>query len=143
VCHVGKHRERLVKRADHVFPARVVDCGLSAHRGIHLGKQRGGNLDEGHATLKCRRGKAGEIADDAPTERNQCGLTVATRLKQSVEYDIERLPVLVDLAVRKDYFHQLKTACRQAGGQALHIQWRHRGVGHHGRPATLNERHKT
>ena len=79
---VGQHRQRLVKRADHVLAARVVDGGLSADRGIHLRQQRRGHLDEGHAALVGRRGKAGEVADDAAAQRDQRGLAVAARLEQ-------------------------------------------------------------
>ena len=56
--------------ADQVLPMARVDPRLAADGGIHLGEQRGRNLDEAHAAPNTRRREAGEIADDAAAERH-------------------------------------------------------------------------
>jgi hypothetical protein len=75
---IGQHQLRLVEGADHVLAEGMVDAGLAAHGGIHLGQQGGGHLDEGHAALVAGRREAGEIADDAAA-RGRPGWSCARR----------------------------------------------------------------
>jgi hypothetical protein len=67
---IGQHQLGLVESADQILAVRGIDTGLAPDRGIDLGQKRGRHLDEIHAAPGDRRGKAGEIPDDAATERN-------------------------------------------------------------------------
>ena len=67
---VGKHQDRLMERADQVLAVGGIDRGLAADRGIDLRQQRGRHLHIVEAAPHHRRGKAGEIADDAAAERD-------------------------------------------------------------------------
>ncbi len=66
---IGEHQRWLVKGADQVLARRGIDCGLAADTGIDLREQRRGELDKAAAALEDRRGKPGQVADDAPAER--------------------------------------------------------------------------
>lgn len=51
--------------AHQVFAHRQVHAGFAAHAGVHLGEQRGGHLEEGHAPQEGGRGKAAHVPGDA------------------------------------------------------------------------------
>ena len=68
---VDQHAARLVERANHVLAQRVVDAGLAAHRGVDLGHDGGGHLDEVHAALVGRRRKASHVAYHAAAQRDE------------------------------------------------------------------------
>ena len=71
---IGEHRGGLMKRADEILAARVVDAGLAADRRIHLREQRGRDLHEGDAALVTGGGEAGHVADHAAAERDDAGI---------------------------------------------------------------------
>src|SRR5574340_1149945 len=119
---VGDHRERLVKRADHVLAVTVVDAGLAADGGVHLREQRGGHLEIVDAALVAGSGKAGEAADHAAAERDQHGIAAEMMLQERAEDEVQRAPILVVFAVRQDHVPRLKG--RQAAAQPLQVKRR-------------------
>src|SRR5690606_28136140 len=61
----------LVESADEVFAVARIDAGLAADRGIDLGEERGGDLDETHAAPGDGRRKAREVADHAAAKGDE------------------------------------------------------------------------
>ena len=59
-----------MERADQILAVGGIDRGLAADRGIDLCQQRGRHLHVIETAPHRRRGKAGEIADDAAAERD-------------------------------------------------------------------------
>mmetsp|Transcript_35221 Transcript_35221/g.92147 ORF Transcript_35221/g.92147 Transcript_35221/m.92147 type:complete len:346 (-) Transcript_35221:277-1314(-) len=68
--NVGVHPNRIVKGSDEVLARRNVDPGLTTNARVHHRKQRRWNLSKLDAAHVGCRHKAGEIADNATTERN-------------------------------------------------------------------------
>ena len=94
---IDHHQPGLVERADQVLGARVVDGGLAAARGIHLGEQRGGDLDEIDPPHVGRRGEAREIAHGATSHGHDRRGAVTARLQEVIPdlaEDVERLGLL-------------------------------------------------
>ena len=56
---------------DHVLVLTEIHTGLAADGGIHLGQQRGGDLNKADAPHVGRCGKTSHIPDDAAAEGNQ------------------------------------------------------------------------
>ena len=71
---IGEHGGGLMKRADEVLAAGMVDAGLAADRRIHLREQRGWNLHERDAALVTGGREAGHVADHAAAQRNDAGI---------------------------------------------------------------------
>ena len=65
---VDQHQPWLVKGADQVLAARMVDAGLATDRRIHHGQQGGGHLHHGDAPQPGGGGETGHVADDAAAE---------------------------------------------------------------------------
>ena len=95
---IDHHQPGLVERADEVFlGARVVDGGFAADRGIHLGEQRGGDLDEIDPPHERCRGEAREVAHGATSHGHHRRGAVAARLQEVIPdlaKDVERLGLL-------------------------------------------------
>src|ERR671934_260648 len=102
--HVADHGERLVEGADHVLAARMVDGGLAADGRVDLREQRGRYLHEAHAALVDRRGKAGEVADDAAAKSDDGSVAAEARREQFLKNAVERGPALRALAILHDDF---------------------------------------
>ena len=75
---IRDHRARLMKGADQILAARMIDPGLAAHRGIHLRQQRGGHLHVIDAPLVAGGREAGHVADDPAASAT----SVQSRLKR-------------------------------------------------------------
>ena len=90
---IGDDGARLMKGANHVLAERVVDRGLAANRRV--------DLQVRNAALIGGRGKAGQIADDAASERHDDAPAIGVRREQRVEDAIEGFPGLRGLAVGK------------------------------------------
>src|SRR5258706_7094291 len=104
---VRQHQLRLIKRANHVFAARVIDGRLTAHRGIHLSKQGGWNLNKGNSPLIGGGCESRDVADHTAAESDQRGFTIAGMLQQGIEYLVEGIPILMGLAIGQyDRQHQ-------------------------------------
>ncbi|KAG0921442.1 hypothetical protein G6F31_020322 [Rhizopus arrhizus] len=107
----------------------MVDGRLAAHRRIHLGQQGCGHLQESHAAHVYGSREPGHVADHAAAQRHQHAAAVQAMGQQGVEDQVQRLPVLVGLAVGQfDAQHALAGAGQRRLG-ALAVQRRHRGVG--------------
>ena len=96
---VGDHQPRVMKRADQVLAGRDVDAGLAADRRVDLRHQRGRHLHEVDAAQVRRRGEAGDVADDAATQRDHHRAALEARLDQAVVDERDPGEVLVLLAV--------------------------------------------
>ena len=98
---VDENDLRLVKRPDKVLALFVIDARLAADRGVDLGQQRRGHLDEGHATHVASGRESGDIADDAATERKDRRIAIGACPDELVEDRLHRGNGLVCLAVRQ------------------------------------------
>ena len=87
---IGQHPARLVKRPDHVLAQRMIDAGLAAHGGVHLGQQGGGHLDEIDPALIDRGRKPGQVADHAATQRHDRGVAPTAIFQQPRGDDVQR-----------------------------------------------------
>ena len=92
---IGQHQPRLIERADHVLAERMVDPGLAADRGIHLGEQRGRHLDERHAAQVDAAAKPVRSPITPPPSAISVVLRSQRCVEQRVEDVVERLPGLV------------------------------------------------
>jgi len=128
--HVGEHQLRLVECTDHVLAQRVIDRGLAADRGIDLRQQRGRHLHEVDAALVDRGREAGEVADHPAAERHQQAAPVEALAQQPLEDAIERLPILVGLAIGKADRHERRGAGQRRGEPCL-VEPADRIVGDH------------
>ena len=82
--------------ADRVFPGGCVDRCLAPYRRIHHREQRRGDLHHRNAAHVGRRDEAGEIADDATTQRNDRRVAPAAVREQGVG---DRGPTLARLVL--------------------------------------------
>ena len=127
---VADHAPRLVEGADEVLAAGKVDAGLAAHRGVHLGEQRGRHLHEVDAALVAGGREPGDVADHSAAERDHDTVARDAPRDQGVLDGGERVERLVPLAVRDD-------VGVDAGGigerraEPLQVQRCHRLVGDH------------
>ncbi len=106
----------------------MVDSGLAADRGIHLRKQRGGNLHVADAALIARRREARDVADHAAAQRQHGRVAIHLVGNQRVEYPARGLQGLVLLAVRQDAVADMPL--RKAAREFCKIQLGDRGIGH-------------
>ena len=102
----------LVKRADQVLAALVIDARLAADRRIDLCQQRRRHLHEADAAHEDRGGKTRDIADHAATQRDDEALAIRATIDQRIENRRHRRPVLVGLAVRQHDRHELAETAR-------------------------------
>src|SRR5688572_11031211 len=135
---VRDHGARLVKGADHVLAQGVIDGGLAADRRIHLSKQRGGYLDEWHATLVDRGGKAREVANHAAAQGNDQRVAAAASLQQIIEQAVEGLPALGLFAIGDDDLGNARAV--HCTPHSLEIDGRNPLVGHDRRGAARQVR---
>ena len=96
---VGDHQLRVVEEADGVLPARQVDAGLAADRGVHLGEEGGGHLDEVDAAEEAAGGEAAEVADAAAAEGDEAAVALAAGGEHLVPQPLGRGDRLRRLAV--------------------------------------------
>ena len=117
---IDHHGAGLMEGADHVLAARVVDGGLAAHRGIHLGQQGGGDLDKVHAALVAGGGETHHVTDHTAAQRHQRGGARVPLGHQGVENTFQRGQGFVLLAVRQDQGVALQVA--QTRGNRLQVK---------------------
>ena len=132
---------RLVKRANHVFPQRVVDGGFTAYRRIHLRQQGGGHLHKRHPAHVARGCKAGHVAHHTATQRKQHRFAVAAMAQQGIKDQVERFPRLVRLPVGQHHRVDDGVTRRQRSSEALRIQRRHGFVCHDHRTSRCRQAH--
>src|SRR3546814_19495268 len=73
---------------------------LAAHGAVHLRQQGRRDLYEGDAAQGDARREPPEVADDAPTERDQCRIAVDARVENRVEDMRQTAELLARLARR-------------------------------------------
>jgi len=105
----------------------MIDPGLAAHRGIHLGEEGGGDLNERYAALITGGGETGHVADHAAAQGNERDAAIAVVLQQRIEDAVQNFQGLVLLAVRQN--HGVGLQAREGGLSLLQIERRHRVVG--------------
>ena len=71
-----------MESAEHVFPQRVIDRGFPPDWRVYLRQQRRRYLNDRNASLKDRRSKARDIANDAATQRYHRWISRKTLLNQ-------------------------------------------------------------
>ena len=125
-ARIAHHQARLVKGADQVLAARMVDAGLAADCRVHLRQQRGRHLHERDAALVAGRRKPGEIADHSAAEREQGAVAGEAVGDQHVDDARGAGERLVRFAVGENDFDD--AAGTQAGAQYRQVQRRHGGV---------------
>ena len=107
----------------------MIDGGLAAHRRVNLSQQRGGHLHIGHTAHVASRSKAGHVAHHPTTQCVKDGLAIESLAQQFIEDQVERGPVLVDLAIGQGDGANAHMVLRQHASQPLGIQRGHGGVG--------------
>ena len=75
---IDQHHMRLLKGTDQVLALWQINTGFAANRSIDHRQERGRNLDKGCATQIGGCGKAGHVANDAATQRNDRTAPVET-----------------------------------------------------------------
>ena len=126
---VGNDTHGLVKRADHVLGARVVDSGLAAHGGIHLGQERRWDLHETDAALEARCGKSRQVAHHPAPEGHDCGIPSQAPGDRRVEQALERGQGLVLLPVGDDVGVNL--TIRESRADLVQVERCDDVIGHH------------
>ena len=117
---IGEHGRGLMKRADEILAAGMIDAGLAADRRIHLREQRRWHLHERDAALVTGGGEASHVADHAAAQRNDAGIAREAVGDQHVEHARDVRERLVHLAVRQRHFHA--TPRRERGGELGGVQ---------------------
>ena len=117
---IGEHGRGLMKRANEILAAGMIDAGLAADRRVHLGEQRGWHLHEGDAALVTGRGEASHVADHAAAQRDDAGIARETVGDQDVEHARDVRERLVRLAVGQR--HLDAASRRERGGELRGVQ---------------------
>ena len=133
-CAVRQYHPGLIKSADHILAKRMVDTRLAANRRVNLRQQRGRNLNKWHATQICGGGEPRQITDNSTTKRDNGGAAFTAGCQQCIENEVQRLPVLVLLAIRKNDRDRRDAMTLQRATQHFHIKWRYRGIGYDRNP---------
>ncbi len=107
--------------ADQVLAERGVDAGLAADRAVDLGQQTRRDLHEIDAAQQGRRGKAGQIADDAAAQGDEHRAALDAATEHPFGEPPEMLEVLGFLAGRQDHARLCDPGGGEAGAQRLEI----------------------
>jgi len=73
---VGDDESRLVKGSEQVFTLGRIHPGLASDRAVDLAYDRRRDLHAGNAALENGGGESGEVAHNAPAERNEEGFAI-------------------------------------------------------------------
>ena len=123
---VSEDGSGLMKGANQILAAGMVDAGLAADRRVDLREQRGGHLHERHAALVAGRGKSGHVANNAAAERNDCAVAAEAVRHQHIDDARDGSQRLVRLAIRQDGFDD--ATATEGLGQRVHIKGRDGGI---------------
>ena len=96
---VDENHAGMVIGSEQVLPRSEIYSGLAADGCIHLGEDRGGNLNQVDATHVERGEQPGDIADYASAERDQDGFAVCAQTDQSFRHGFNGGQLLGRLAV--------------------------------------------
>ncbi len=105
---VYDHGQRRVKRPNEILARRRVHPGLAPHRGVHHGKERGGQVHRADAPHVGSSGEARKVAGHAAAECHHQGTSVQAGLEHGVFDALFGGPGLGGLTCRKfDAGHRL------------------------------------
>ena len=96
---VDENDAGMVIGSEQVLPRSEIYSGLAADRCIHLGEDRGGDLNQVDATHVERGEQPGDVADYASAERDQDGFAVGAQADQSFRHGFNGGQFLGRLAV--------------------------------------------
>ena len=109
--------QRLMEAADQVLAADQVDAGLAADGRVHLGQQRGGDLEHRDAAHEDGRQEAGHVVDDAAAEGDHHAGAVAAQFDHALRQLLHGLQALVLFAAGQE-----QDLVRNAGERALQLR---------------------
>ena len=95
---VGHDQPRLIKGADQILGAPMVQAGLAAERRVNLPDHGSRHLHDGEAAHICGRGEASQVADHAPAQRENRTLAREPGLDHRVEHALVSRQRLARLA---------------------------------------------
>ena len=81
---VGDHQRGLVEGADQIFAQRTVYACLASDGAVHLGDDRGRQLDHGDTPVVDGGHESGQITHNAATERKHSTLSIKAELDHSI-----------------------------------------------------------
>ena len=110
----------------------MVDRRLASNGRIHLREQCRWHLNEGRPALITGRSKPCKIAHYPAAQSNDRGLALTSVRQQCVENRIQRLPVLVLLAIRQHDRNDLHACAAQHCAEPFKIKRGDRDVSDHG-----------
>jgi hypothetical protein len=79
----------LPKRSGEVFSCRQIDADLSTDCAVDLSYERGWDDVPGNPPHESRRGKSGQVSDDAAADGNQATRPIETRFRQCLPESAE------------------------------------------------------
>jgi hypothetical protein len=126
---IGQHRQRLMKRADQILPARQVRPRLAAHGRVHLRQQRRRNLNHRDAAHEDGCQKPPEIVHHAAAERDHDRTAVSPRRHHLLRHRLNRRQALSLLAPREEDEMEITRAQRRT--HPLPVVPPHRLLRHH------------
>ncbi len=85
----------IVENTDFIFQSAEVDARLTAHRSIHHGKQRGGDVDEVDASFECGSSESTEVGNHSASEIDHTGMAGGFHALQFTPYVADRFERLV------------------------------------------------
>lgn len=91
-----------MKAADQIFAADQINASLTSDRRIHLGQQRGGDLQNRNPAHENRREKAADICNDAAAEAQDKTRAIGTLGEHIVGQDFHLRQALVRLAAGEE-----------------------------------------
>ena len=133
---VDHHQLRLIKRAEQVFAARMVDRHLAADGGIHLRQKGRRRLNEAHPAQIGAGRVARDIADHAAAQRHHEILPRDVRVDQRVVDALELRHALGRLARGQHKRARLRPGRLQLRLHRVQIQRRDVFIRHDHRPMT-------
>ena len=125
---IDEHQLRLIEGTDQILSIVVIDPGLAADAGVHLGEQRGRHLHVGNAAQISRRGKAGEIADHAATKREHAGFSLQSFGDQAIVDRCQRFKIFMFFAVGHENRRDVESGSAQRFVNRVEIKLRHRRI---------------
>ena len=129
----------LVEGADQVLASRGVDGRLAAHRGVHLGQQGGGDLNEVCAALVDGGGEAGEVPDHPAAESDNQVAPVQLQSQQGVAERLQAGKALGLFAGGQDDGMDGQAGRFEGPGQPRAVQAPDGLVRDHGDPVATDE----
>src|SRR5690349_12707359 len=130
-CYVTHDELGLIERADQIFALIVIDGRLAPDTRIHLRQKSRRHLHVGNTAQIARRGKTGEIADDAASKCEHAGFSLEALSDEPVVDHRKRLEIFVLLAIREKNRSRLESGLTETLVHRIEIELRDGWVGNH------------